>query len=117
MDDTTVSINGGPEISVSAFKAKIGGLTDSLTAENLELFFSEIDRREDERKEIATEIKEAFNSFCSSTHVDIEALKMAYKLHAALNKDRHKAATVAFEYDKLTDLLLPAETWVQERLI
>jgi len=73
---------------------------------NLKGFFTEIDSREDDISEIRTEINACFDSYCSSTGTDKEALKLAYKLYKALNKDRPKAEAMQFEYDKMAELLI-----------
>ncbi len=77
---------------------------------NLEEFFAEVDRREEEITVIRTEINECFDSYCSNTRTNKEALKLAYKLFKAINKDKHKAEVMQFEYDKMADLLLPEDT-------
>jgi uncharacterized protein (UPF0335 family) len=69
-------------------------------------FFCEIDRREDEISDIRSEINDCFDSYCSSHGTDKDALKLAYKLYKALNKDKTKAEAMQFEYDKMAELLI-----------
>ena len=108
-DETTVSINGGPEVPLGLFKDAgdmITGKAAQSQFPNLQGFFGEIDRREDDRSAINTEINECFESYCSSTGTDKDAQKLAYKLYKALNKDKTKAEAMQFEYDKMADLLI-----------
>jgi uncharacterized protein (UPF0335 family) len=72
----------------------------------LKEFFLEIDRREDEISGIRAEIGECFDSYCSSYATDKTALKLAYKLYKAINKDKARAEAMQFEYDKMADLLV-----------
>lgn len=80
----------------------------------LKEFFLEIDRREEEIGGIRAEIGECFDSYCSSYATDKTALKLAYKLYKAINKDKARAEAMQFEYDKMADLLVsdvsPLET-------
>ena len=121
MEDT-FSINDGPEVPVSKF-ADVVDFINRADAEQqhtaLKDFFAEIDRREEDCAAIRTEINDCFDSYCSSTATNKDALKLAYKLFKAINKDKNKAEVMQFEYDKMADLLLPAETerWKQGSLL
>ena len=85
--------------------------------EHLKRFFVMLDNKEEAKAEITADIKESFDAFCSSTGANLKALKKAYALHKELRKDRQKAATVEFEYEAFSSLLLPEdEAGKQERL-
>jgi uncharacterized protein (UPF0335 family) len=73
---------------------------------NLKEFYAAINKREEEASELRSEINDCFDSYCSSHGIDKEALKLAYKLFKALNKDKRKAEAMQFEYDKMADLLI-----------
>jgi len=105
----TISVNGGPEVPFDMLHKAVGIVAKKAAQEqfpNLKEFFAEIDRHEDERSAINTEINECFDSYSSSTGTDKDALKLAYKLYKAINKDKTKAEAMQFEYDKMADLLI-----------
>jgi len=77
---------------------------------DLKEFFMLVDRHEGEISDIRSEINDCFDSYCSSNGTDKEALKLAYKLYKAINKDKTKAESMQFEYDKLATLLLVDKT-------
>lgn len=108
-EESTISFNGGPEIPVGLFQEAASTVVRKAAEQqfpNLQEFFAEVDRREDEISEIRGEINDCFDSYCSSTSTNKEALKLAYKLFKAINKDKHRAEVMQFEYDKMSDLLL-----------
>lgn len=110
--NNTISFNGGPEVPIERFKDAVDQMTTEMNQQaypDLQGFFSEVDRREDECSAIRVEINACFDSYCASTSTNKEALKLAYKLFKAINKDKHKAEVMQFEYDKMADLLLPTE--------
>lgn len=115
-DETTVSINGGPAVTVDVFRDALDTIQGK-SYPGLQDFFAELDRREEEIAGIRTEINDCIESYCSSTGTNKDALKLAYKLFKAINKDRHKAEVMQFQYDKMADLLIPTGTWKQESLI
>lgn len=121
MSDTTVSINGGPEVPFDVFKQAAGKIIQNNAQEqypNLQEFFGEVDKREEEISGIRTEVNECFDSYCSSTGTNKDALKLAYKLYRAINKDKNKAEVMQFEYDKMAALLLPeVDTYKQPSLL
>jgi uncharacterized protein (UPF0335 family) len=109
MEQTTVSINGGKQIPLDKFdevcKLAAGKVIGSQFP-GLREFFNEIDRREEEISDIRSEINDCFDSYCSSHATDKDALKLAYKLYKAINKDKTKAEAMQFEYDKMAELLI-----------
>jgi uncharacterized protein (UPF0335 family) len=112
MEGNTVSINGGPEVTMDALKKGIEIMEKAAIQRDfpaLQEFFAEVDRREEEISEVRTEINECFDSYCSSTGTNKDALKLAYKLFKAINKDKTKAEVMQFEYDKMAGLLLPED--------
>lgn len=117
MDDTTISINGGPEVNMDVMREALNQIKGS-EYPNLKEFFAEVDVKEEEISGIRTEINECFDSYCSSTGTNKDALKLAYKLYKAINKDKNKAEVMQFEYDKMADLLLPeVDTYKQPNLL
>ena len=119
--ETIFSVNGGPEVSMDVLREALDKVTGKAAQDqfpNLQSFFAEVDTREDEISGIRTEINECFDSYCSSTGTNKEALKLAYKLFKAINKDKHKAEVMQFEYDKMASLLIPDEdTYKQPSLL
>jgi len=115
--ENTISINGGPEVSMDTMRQALDHIK-SAEYPNLKEFFAEVDKREEEISGVRTEINECFESYCSSTGTNKDALKLAYKLYKAINKDKNKAEVMQFEYDKMADLLLPeVETYKQPSLL
>lgn len=120
MEKATISVNGGPEVDFDVFQKVAGKFLEDKAMDqypNLKEFFAEVDRREEEISVIRGEINDCFESYCSSTGTNKEALKLAYKLFKAINKDKHKAEVMQFEYDKMADLLLPTEDDKQMSLL
>jgi septation ring formation regulator EzrA len=119
--ETTVSINGGPEVTMDVLREALDKVVGNAAADqfpNLKVFFAELDRREEEITAIREEMNAVFDSYCSHTGTNKEALKLGYKLYEGINKDKHKAEVMQFEYDKLASLLIPeTDTWKQEPLL
>lgn len=109
MENTTISVNGGREVSFDEFQEACEKIVKKSALDQfpgLREFFCEIDRREEEISGIRSEINDCFESYCSSHGTDKDALKLAYKLYKAINKDKTKAEAMQFEYDKMAELLI-----------
>lgn len=65
-------------------------------------FFTDIKSREDAKKELADEMKEAFASFSSSHDLNKKAVTMAYKAWKEYNKN----ATDFIDTDSSLDMLV-----------
>ena len=80
----------------------------------LEQFFAGIMEREEEMREVRSDIKESFAAFASSHEVDLGALKDGFKFHKKSLKDAEDARASEFERDKLVEILIAEDVAVVE---
>ena len=77
-----------------------------VTPEEIQAFFEDRQKRDDDIKELRDEAKLAMESFCSGYGMKKKAVTMAYRLWKEMQKDKHEAESTQFEYDKLAELLI-----------
>jgi uncharacterized protein (UPF0335 family) len=68
---------------------------------NILAFFESVEAREEEKKEIADDIKKSFEAFACNHEINKKAVAKAYKEWKAYKKDEQEYVALDFEADSL----------------
>lgn len=69
--------------------------------------FEELQKREEEIKEIRQEIKDAIETFCErSNKFEPKAIKESFKIYKSITKDKSKTVDLEYQKDQIFEYLI-----------